>query len=266
MKLSLALFERIKTFADPLRPEILRICINRPQQANCLSIDDWRSLQAAFDHLDQTPQYRAGLLYANGRHFCSGIDLKQLDQVRSFKELRDELDLRRPQKALMTLGHGAVMGSGLELFLCGDTRLVRLDQPGRDHDAQLAFSNRKFGIPLLLRSSARTMTQCMALGRTLELILTGRQLSTRQAEQAAIAHETTCSDQVYGQLDRLLLLTNQAVEQDRDHTWDDADRMTSSTAVRLDDRQLAINRHEFERLQLFVHGRDRFRMNAPELS
>jgi enoyl-CoA hydratase len=57
---------------------IATITLNRPQQANAQSMQLIDELDAAFDRADADDDVRVVILAANGKHFSSGHDLKEL--------------------------------------------------------------------------------------------------------------------------------------------------------------------------------------------
>lgn len=68
---------------------------------------------------------------------------------------------------------GYCIGSGLELALLCDLRVV-------EEDACLGFFNRRFGVPLMDGAPQR-LTALVGLSRALDLVLTGRVVSGKEA-------------------------------------------------------------------------------------
>ena len=54
---------------------ILEIKINRPEKHNALSPEMYRDLALAYGELSRNPGLRVALLYAEGKHFTSGVEL-----------------------------------------------------------------------------------------------------------------------------------------------------------------------------------------------
>jgi len=54
---------------------ILEININRPEKHNALSPEMYRDLAVAYGELSRNPDLRVALLYAEGKHFTSGVEL-----------------------------------------------------------------------------------------------------------------------------------------------------------------------------------------------
>lgn len=69
---------------------IATITLNRPQAANAQSIELIDALDAAFDRAEGDDNVRVVLLAANGKHFSSGHDLKELvgEDSAALRELR----------------------------------------------------------------------------------------------------------------------------------------------------------------------------------
>ncbi len=61
---------------------ILKLTLNRPDQRNSLSSRLLNSLKAAFEEASQARRIRVIILAAEGPAFCSGHDLKEMEQAR----------------------------------------------------------------------------------------------------------------------------------------------------------------------------------------
>lgn len=74
---------------------------------------------------------------------------------------------------------GFCLADGLSLALMCDLRVV-------EEDATLAFSNRRFGIPL--SDSASRLASLIGVSRALDLILTGRPITGKEAFEMGLAN------------------------------------------------------------------------------
>ncbi|MCU1625909.1 MAG: putative enoyl-CoA hydratase, partial [Pseudonocardia sp.] len=62
---------------------IRRITLNRPEAANALRPEDRDGVIEALREADGDPEIRVVVLAAEGRHFCSGADVKALARSRA---------------------------------------------------------------------------------------------------------------------------------------------------------------------------------------
>jgi len=106
---------------------IVRINLARPASANALNSECIRELHLALSRAEADDSVRAIILSAQGAHFCSGADLRDLLRVgrlgvRSIlNPLRDLLCLLERSRLLIVAAvHGAARAGGLELCLACD--------------------------------------------------------------------------------------------------------------------------------------------------
>ncbi|MBP6019365.1 MAG: enoyl-CoA hydratase/isomerase family protein [Burkholderiaceae bacterium] len=125
----------------------VRITLNRPEAANSLSREMVQALQEIVyrSYQDGTTLL---VLAGEGRHFCAGFDLSQLesedDDSLLARFVRIELLLQSVRAAPFTtlaLGHGRIMGAGADLFAACEQRWLV-------GDATLCFPGAAFGLVL----------------------------------------------------------------------------------------------------------------------
>lgn len=131
------------TLALTVADGVADLRINRPDRANALSRETWYELRDAARALDVEPSVRAVVLSGAGRHFCAGIDLGMLAELRPTglepgrlsEELRRRiLDLQdtltafeRCRKPVLAAVSGACIGAGLDLAVACDLRYASAD-------------------------------------------------------------------------------------------------------------------------------------------
>src|SRR5471030_1353774 len=62
--------------------DLVTLRLNRPSQFNALSTDMLAALQAEFDTIAQQPDVRCVVLAAQGKAFCAGHDLREMQATR----------------------------------------------------------------------------------------------------------------------------------------------------------------------------------------
>jgi enoyl-CoA hydratase len=131
------------TLALTVADGVADLRINRPDRANALSRETWYELRDAARALDAEPSARAVVLSGAGRHFCAGIDLGMLAELRptglepgrlSEELYRRILDLQdtltafeRCRKPVLAAISGACIGAGLDLAVACDLRYASAD-------------------------------------------------------------------------------------------------------------------------------------------
>lgn len=101
------------------------VCLQRPDAANKLAPEDLPVLMAHFAHVNARDDIKVLLLRSQGRHFCSGYDIADVQnsqqQGRSFGEMVDALERCRP--ITIAVVHGGVFGGATDMALACDFRV-----------------------------------------------------------------------------------------------------------------------------------------------
>lgn len=112
---------------------ILHIIINRPEERNAFNVDMLYALSRAYDQLEEDSEIRVGLVYANGKHFTLGLDLKN---VAEFLKKQKRFPLppesvnpwgttgKTKTKPVVVAVHGMCITLGIELMLASDIRIA----------------------------------------------------------------------------------------------------------------------------------------------
>jgi enoyl-CoA hydratase len=154
------------------------VLLNRPKQLNALSGELMGALGAALQELDEDREIRAIVLGGNERAFAAGADIAELaagTPISLYENRRiDAWDaIRAVRTPLVAAVSGFCLGGGCELaMLC---------------DLIVAAESAKFGQPEInlgvLPGAGGTQRLTRAVGKAvaMDLILTGRMLSARDA-------------------------------------------------------------------------------------
>ncbi|MCI4644690.1 MAG: enoyl-CoA hydratase-related protein [Hyphomonadaceae bacterium] len=129
-------------FEVSLRDGIAHLQLNRPEVGNALSAEIWNGLPAAISDLDRSGEVRALIVSANGKMFCSGMDLAEFETGipapdspaarESFYHLAVSLQetftcFERARFPIVAVVNGACLGAGLELVAACDLRIATED-------------------------------------------------------------------------------------------------------------------------------------------
>ncbi|CRK29803.1 hypothetical protein BN1723_014530 [Verticillium longisporum] len=172
------------------RPHVLLVTINRPRQMNCLPITATLELGHFWKWYDAEPALRCAVFTGAGdQAFCSGMDLKERGDMVRTGDIAFEypsgqfagMSNRTGKKPIVVACNGHAHGGGFEALL--------------NADVIFASPNATFRLPEVLRgvsALAGALPRAMILfgnHRTMDLILTGRQMSVEEAERWGLVKE-----------------------------------------------------------------------------
>lgn len=171
------------------------ITFNRPDKLNALNRNVFEALGAALAALDRNDSTAVGILHGAGRAFAAGADIQDYVGI-SAEDYRAFMDVaRRPvdmieghRKPVIAAVQGFALGGGFEVALACD--LV------------IAAENARFGLPEpklgLVPGGGGTQRLPRLVGRTraLELLLTGRILNAREAQEWGIVNRVVPTDEL----------------------------------------------------------------------
>jgi len=111
---------------------IAHIRLNRPDKLNAINHEMLLELHRALDEVEQNPAVRVVTLAGNGRAFCSGFDLSELqpdssaEQTRRVLQADFDLILRfwHSPKPTLAAVHGYALGGGFELAMACDMTIA----------------------------------------------------------------------------------------------------------------------------------------------
>ena len=166
---------------------LLRLTLNRPHKRNALDAALCRALLGALDDAARDPAVGAILLAANGRAFCAGMDLAEIEQGGHSEEM-DALHERlftigaRLGKPLIAGVQGPALGGGAGLL--ANCHIVVADP-----EASFGLTEIRLGLwPFLVH---RAIASAVGERRALELALTGRIFNAAEAREFGLAHEVS---------------------------------------------------------------------------
>ncbi len=169
-----------------------RITLNRPSALNAINDAMGEELNSALKEMEKDERTRCLVITGAGRAFCAGEDvsgLEERDRGRSHPSLGDHLRkkyhpiilrLRNMEKPVIARLNGIAAGSGASLALACDIRIA-----SEEAGLKQAF----IGVGLVPDSgSSWLLTRLLGPGRALELIMTGRTVNARDAENLGLVH------------------------------------------------------------------------------
>lgn len=172
---------------------VARLTLNRPEARNAMSHTMVTEILEYFLSIQDDHSIRTVVIAANGKTFCSGGDIKDLQADLSESEKRarmltfDKMLLAidgAPQVTIAAV-HGAALGGGLGLVCVSDIAI--------------ASESAKFGLPEVQLGLAPAMISPyviarVGVSRARQLMLTGARFGATDARAYGVVHETCADD------------------------------------------------------------------------
>lgn len=165
------------------------ITINRPDKLNALNKDVFTDLDAAIDAVIKDPEIKSAIITGAGsKAFVAGADISEftelkLDQASELAR-RGQLvfdKIESSPKPIIAAVNGFALGGGCELAL--SCHFI------------YASENAKFGQPEVNLGlipgygGTQRLTQLVGKGRSMELLMTGKMIGVKEAQQYGIVNE-----------------------------------------------------------------------------
>lgn len=174
---------------------ILTIGLNRPDKRNSLTPEMMVDLAHALTRLNEDPELRAGVLYGEGEHFTSGLDLMQFVPYLSGQKppletpAIDALQLKaRCAKPLVAAVRGITFTVGIELLLACDFAVA-------GDDVRFGQIETKRGIMISGGGTVRWVQRCGS-ANGLYHMLRGDEFGAAEALRIGLVQEVVAADQV----------------------------------------------------------------------
>ncbi len=175
------------------------IIINRADKFNCLSMEVHQGLQDALLAHEENPEVRAILLCSEGKHFCTGADLDEVqttiqaddkDALQFFVELGHKTCTGFEQTSLPVVGavQGFCLAGGLEISL-GCDLIFAAD------DAVFGDQHANYGLIPGWGGSQR-LPRIIGFRRALDLMMSGRRLKAKEAQQWGMVNYLAPADEL----------------------------------------------------------------------
>src|SRR5690349_11536665 len=177
------------------------VTLNRPERMNAMAFDVMVPVRDQLVDLGRRNDIRAIVLTGAGRGFSSGADQKSAGRpphadglprpayaVRSLEVLEDVVGtLRRMHQPVIAAVNGAAIGGGLCLALACDIRIASTAAYFRAAGINNGLTASELGLSYLLPKAIGT-------SRAFEVMLTGRDVSSFEAETIGLVSRTVDED------------------------------------------------------------------------
>lgn len=166
---------------------VLVVTIDRPSVRNAVDGPTAEELHTVFTRFDADDALHVAVLTGAGGTFCAGADLKAISDGRG-NRVDEDVSAPGPlgcsrlllDKPVIAAVEGHAVAGGLELALWADLRVAA-------SDATFGVFCRRWGVPLVDGGTIR-LPRLIGQSRALDMILTGRPVSGREAFEWGLAN------------------------------------------------------------------------------
>lgn len=166
---------------------IATITLNRPEKRNAMNGAVLDGLDRAFDELEPRTDVRVIVVRAEGRAFCAGLDLRELnarqrgdrDAESGIVALLGKIETSRHPTIAMV--QGDALAGGCELALHCDLRVA-------SHAARFGMPLARLGLIVPFRLGQK-LVEIVGPAFTKQILLTGRPVGAQRAYEIGMIHE-----------------------------------------------------------------------------
>lgn len=191
------------TIKKEISKSVMRIELNRPERYHAFNREMALAVQEAFHDAMRNETVRCVLLTASGKAFCSGQDLKEVEEqedldiraiVRgSYNPIIEKM--RMIEKPVVVAVNGVAAGAGANIALAGDVIIAK-------ESASFVQAFTKIG---LIPDSGGTyfLPRMVGWGRASGLMMMGDSISARQAEQMGMIYKCIPDEEFEAETQRI---------------------------------------------------------------
>ena len=183
--------------------EIAKITLNRPEKRNAISQQMMSDVLSALDEVERS-KARVAIFTGAGKSFCAGMDLEMLSAIAKQSPQENQDDSRRMAKLFRRIwsfprpiiaavnGHALAGGCGIAT-LCDFTLAVP--------EAQFGYTEVRIGfLPAIV---SVFLTRQIGDKRARDLLLTGRKIDAKEAQQLGLVTEIVEPDKLLSRAEEL---------------------------------------------------------------
>lgn len=169
---------------------VMTVTLDDPDHLNRFSVEMFEQFGAAIDK-GKDKNVRAVVVRGSGRVFCAGFDINMWPvmnnfglhspQTRDFLRMCQEVFVEKIEsleKPVIAAIHNVCFGGGFEISMACDIRIVTAD-------VRMACPEVKLGV-IPEAGGCHRLARLVGLGRTKELIMTGREIHAEEAERIGL--------------------------------------------------------------------------------
>ena len=170
------------------------IILNRPEKRNALSLELLQELSVLLTSISENKETRVVIIKGEGKVFCAGHDISQLinHEMTFYKAIFDtcvevmEKIQHLPQPVIAQV-HGVATAAGCQLVAACDLAVAEEDT---------LFGTPGVKVGLFCTTPAVPLVRAIGRKRALDMLLTGRMISAKEAEQYGLINKVVPGDQL----------------------------------------------------------------------
>jgi enoyl-CoA hydratase/carnithine racemase len=161
------------------------LTLNRPEKRNALNAQMLEAMNKELKEIERNKEVRAVMIRGEGRHFCAGIDLAELNRAEGPHNTApiEEVFGRLSNLPAITIAaiQGAAITGGLELALHCDIRIAA-------DDAKCGMTLGRVGL-MVPYHFARKLIEVIGVANTALVLYTADLFDARRAQQIGLVNE-----------------------------------------------------------------------------
>jgi enoyl-CoA hydratase len=174
--------------------------IHRPQQLNALNSRMMEELTNALEELDNDPAIRCMIITGNERAFGAGADIKDMAEATPVEMLQRNWigywdRIKKVSKPVLAAVSGYAFGGGCELAMACDLIVA-------SESAQFAQPEINLGV-MPGAGGTQRLTRALGKSKAMEMVLTGRAISAREAEARGLVARVYPTEVYLGEAKKL---------------------------------------------------------------
>ena len=184
---------------------VARITLNRPEAMNSITRTMFLEIGQALDDAELDSNVRVVVLKGSGKSFCTGVDMKFASE--ELKTLQDQQDLFRLgnqmalekmeglSKPVIAAVQGYCLAGGFEMMLAADLAIAT-------EDAKIGDQHINYGL-FGGGGCAYRLALLVGMRKAKEIVLTGKRLSGKEAEQLGLVNLAVPTDKLESAVDEM---------------------------------------------------------------
>ena len=171
------------------------ITVNRPEQLNSMNSATRSEMTQSFEDMETDSDVSVVILTgASGKSFIAGADIKEFAEMdlRTREEMNEDWRVNKVisemTKPVIAMINGFCLGGGLEIAMACDLRIS-------SEKSKLGQPEINIGI-IPGAGGTQRLTRLIGEGRAMEMILTGRMITAKEAHQYGIVNFVFDSDEL----------------------------------------------------------------------
>lgn len=180
------------TILTEIREKVGIITLNRPEFNNTFNIEMARELNDALEYMEDNEEVNVVLLNANGKNFCTGIDInyvdgKDMDEYLSWVRLMERMNttISGMGKPVIASVNRIAVANGIGLVAACDLAIV---------SDTAKFGATAINVGLFCMGPAVPIYKSLGRKRTLELIMTGDIIDAKKALDIGLINKIVPAD------------------------------------------------------------------------